>query len=55
MLLVNTNNAVRLFKDNLPNSTERVVAIGGNAELIITTVETILGMLDESPLKGRVF
>lgn len=49
-----TNATIKVFQDCLINSTERVVAIAGDPEVIINTVEKIFGYLEDAPLKGNV-
>lgn len=49
-----TNATIKVFQDCLVNSTERVVAIAGDPEVIVNTVEKIFGYLEDAPIKGNV-
>lgn len=44
---------VKLFPDRLSNSSERIVAIGGDSEAVTTCLEMVLGLLDQAPMQGN--
>ena len=44
-----------MFQECLPNSTERVVAIGASAEDgIIDVIHRVLAIMQEQPIKGNI-
>ncbi|XP_065670966.1 heterogeneous nuclear ribonucleoprotein K isoform X4 [Hydra vulgaris] len=49
-----TNANVKVFQECLPNSTERVVALGGGEAEIVDALKKILEIMQESPIKGNI-
>jgi len=50
-----SNGKVRVYQDCLPNSNERIVAIGGEDETrVLAALDIILKTLDDHPLKTQV-
>jgi len=50
-----TGTNIKVFQECLPNSTERVVAIGaGNEEGVIEVIRRILVIMQEQPIKGNI-
>ena len=52
--LKQTNTSVKVFQECLPNSTERVVALGGGESEIVDALKKILEIMQESPIKGNI-
>jgi len=49
-----TNAKIKVYEECLPNSNERVIAIGGdNDQQILIALTTILNILKDLPLRGR--
>lgn len=49
-----TNTSIKVFQECLPNSTERVVALGGGEDELVNVLTKILEIMQESPIKGNV-
>lgn len=43
---------IKVYQDCLPDSSERVVALGGSEDEIVGALQNILGILENEPLKG---
>jgi len=49
-----TNAQLKVFQETLGHSTERVVSIAGGQEEISSCIKEILGIMQESPIKGPI-
>ena len=52
-LLQNTQTTIKLFQECCPQSTDRVVLIGGKPDRVVECIKIILDLISESPIKGR--
>ncbi|XP_036434472.1 heterogeneous nuclear ribonucleoprotein K isoform X2 [Colossoma macropomum] len=48
-----TQTTIKLFQECCPQSTDRVVLIGGKAERVVQCIKTMLELIVEAPIKGR--
>ncbi|XP_067886136.1 heterogeneous nuclear ribonucleoprotein K isoform X4 [Heterodontus francisci] len=48
-----TQTTIKLFQECCPHSTDRVVLLGGKPDRVVECIKIILGLLAESPVKGR--
>ncbi|XP_017551931.1 heterogeneous nuclear ribonucleoprotein K isoform X1 [Pygocentrus nattereri] len=48
-----TQTTIKLFQECCPQSTDRVVLIGGKAERVVECIKTMLELIVEAPIKGR--
>uniref|UniRef100_A0A8C6CWX9 K Homology domain-containing protein n=1 Tax=Moschus moschiferus TaxID=68415 RepID=A0A8C6CWX9_MOSMO len=49
----NTQTTIKLFQECCPQSTDRVVLIGGKPDRVVECIKIILDLISESPIKGR--
>jgi len=49
-----TNASVKVYQECLPDSTERVVAIGGDEDQLVAALEQMLIVMQEQPIKGNI-
>uniref|UniRef100_A0A8C6CFX9 K Homology domain-containing protein n=1 Tax=Monodon monoceros TaxID=40151 RepID=A0A8C6CFX9_MONMO len=49
----NTQTTIKLFQECGPQSTDRVVLIGGKPDRVVECMKLILDLISESPIKGR--
>uniref|UniRef100_A0A3B3ZZV5 Heterogeneous nuclear ribonucleoprotein K n=1 Tax=Periophthalmus magnuspinnatus TaxID=409849 RepID=A0A3B3ZZV5_9GOBI len=49
----NTKTSIKLFQECCPQSTDRVVLVGGKTERVVDCIKTILDLISEAPIKGR--
>uniref|UniRef100_A0A8B9KW99 Heterogeneous nuclear ribonucleoprotein K n=1 Tax=Astyanax mexicanus TaxID=7994 RepID=A0A8B9KW99_ASTMX len=49
----NTQTTIKLFQECCPQSTDRVVLVGGKAEKVVECIKTMLELINEAPIKGR--
>ncbi|KAB0355979.1 hypothetical protein FD754_000135 [Muntiacus muntjak] len=49
----NTQTTTKLFQECCPQSTDRVVLIGGKPDRVVECIKIILDLISESPIKGR--
>ncbi|XP_012392136.2 heterogeneous nuclear ribonucleoprotein K [Orcinus orca] len=49
----NTQTTIKLFQERRPQSTDRVVLIGGKPDRVVECIKIILDLISESPIKGR--
>ncbi|XP_065059940.1 heterogeneous nuclear ribonucleoprotein K-like isoform X2 [Rhopilema esculentum] len=49
-----TGCQIKIFSDCLPGATERVVAIAGNPDEVVSAMENILETMSKTPIKGPV-
>uniref|UniRef100_A0A8C6T9K7 Heterogeneous nuclear ribonucleoprotein K n=1 Tax=Neogobius melanostomus TaxID=47308 RepID=A0A8C6T9K7_9GOBI len=49
----NTKTSIKLFQECCPQSTDRVVLVGGKTERVVDCIKTILDLIAEAPIKGR--
>uniref|UniRef100_A0A3P9ML11 Heterogeneous nuclear ribonucleoprotein K n=1 Tax=Oryzias latipes TaxID=8090 RepID=A0A3P9ML11_ORYLA len=49
----NTKTSIKLFQECCPQSTDRVVLVGGKSERVVECVKTMLELISEAPIKGR--
>uniref|UniRef100_A0A8D1QP71 Heterogeneous nuclear ribonucleoprotein K n=1 Tax=Sus scrofa TaxID=9823 RepID=A0A8D1QP71_PIG len=49
----NTQTTIKLFQECCPQSTDRVVLIGGKPDRDVECIKIILDLISESPIKGR--
>lgn len=49
-----TGANIKVYQECLPNSTERVVALGGGEDEIMNVLNKILEIMQESPIKGNI-
>ena len=55
LLPQSTGTNIKVFQECLPNSTERVVAIGASNEYgIIDVIHRVLAIMQEQPIKGNI-
>uniref|UniRef100_A0A672R5I0 K Homology domain-containing protein n=1 Tax=Sinocyclocheilus grahami TaxID=75366 RepID=A0A672R5I0_SINGR len=48
-----TQTTIKLFQECCPQSTDRVVLVGGKAEQVVECIKTMLELIVEAPIKGR--
>ncbi|XP_077079937.1 heterogeneous nuclear ribonucleoprotein K isoform X2 [Siphateles boraxobius] len=48
-----TQTTIKLFQECCPQSTDRVVLVGGKAERVVQCIRTMLELIVEAPIKGR--
>uniref|UniRef100_A0A673C3L0 Heterogeneous nuclear ribonucleoprotein K n=1 Tax=Sphaeramia orbicularis TaxID=375764 RepID=A0A673C3L0_9TELE len=49
----NTKTSIKLFQECCPQSTDRVVLVGGKTERVVECIKTMLDLIAEAPIKGR--
>ncbi|XP_054630427.1 heterogeneous nuclear ribonucleoprotein K isoform X3 [Dunckerocampus dactyliophorus] len=49
----NTKTSIKLFQECCPQSTDRVVLVGGKMERVVECIKTMLEVIAEAPIKGR--
>uniref|UniRef100_A0A8C6MJG5 Heterogeneous nuclear ribonucleoprotein K n=1 Tax=Nothobranchius furzeri TaxID=105023 RepID=A0A8C6MJG5_NOTFU len=49
----NTKTSIKLFQECCPQSTDRVVLVGGKAERVVECIKTMLELIADAPIKGR--
>jgi len=49
-----TNANIKVYQECLPDSTERVVAIGGEEDQIVGALNQMLEVMQEQPIKGNI-
>uniref|UniRef100_A0AAQ5YEY7 Heterogeneous nuclear ribonucleoprotein K n=1 Tax=Amphiprion ocellaris TaxID=80972 RepID=A0AAQ5YEY7_AMPOC len=49
----NTKTSIKLFQECCPQSTDRVVLVGGKTERVVECIKTMLELVSEAPIKGR--
>ncbi|KAJ8347156.1 hypothetical protein SKAU_G00285570 [Synaphobranchus kaupii] len=49
----NTQTTIKLFQECCPQSTDRVVLVGGKPERVVECIKVILELVSEAPIKGR--
>jgi len=49
-----TSANIKVYQECLPDSTERVVAIGGSADQLVAALEMIFKVMEENPIKGNI-
>ncbi|KAJ8402035.1 hypothetical protein AAFF_G00372700 [Aldrovandia affinis] len=49
----NTQTTIKLFQECCPQSTDRVVLVGGKPERVVECIKVILELISEAPIKGR--
>ncbi|KAM6958779.1 LOW QUALITY PROTEIN: heterogeneous nuclear ribonucleoprotein K [Aplochiton taeniatus] len=49
----NTQTSIKLFQECCPQSTDRVVMVGGQSERVVECIKTMLELIAEAPIKGR--
>uniref|UniRef100_A0AAQ4QBS3 Heterogeneous nuclear ribonucleoprotein K n=1 Tax=Gasterosteus aculeatus aculeatus TaxID=481459 RepID=A0AAQ4QBS3_GASAC len=49
----NTKTSIKLFQECCPQSTDRVVLVGGKTERVVECIKTMLELIAEAPIKGR--
>uniref|UniRef100_A0A668ANP4 Heterogeneous nuclear ribonucleoprotein K n=1 Tax=Myripristis murdjan TaxID=586833 RepID=A0A668ANP4_9TELE len=49
----NTQTSIKLFQECCPQSTDRVVLVGGKSERVVECIKTMLELISEAPIKGR--
>ncbi|XP_040103228.1 heterogeneous nuclear ribonucleoprotein K-like [Oryx dammah] len=49
----NTQTTIKLFQECCPQSTDRVVLIGGKPDRVVECIKIIFDLISESPIKGR--
>ncbi|XP_030629492.1 heterogeneous nuclear ribonucleoprotein K isoform X1 [Chanos chanos] len=48
-----TQTTIKLFQECCPQSTDRVVLVGGKAQRVVECIKTMLELIVEAPIKGR--
>ncbi|XP_060736776.1 heterogeneous nuclear ribonucleoprotein K isoform X1 [Tachysurus vachellii] len=48
-----TQTTIKLFQECCPQSTDRVVLVGGKADRVVQCIKTMLELIAEAPIKGR--
>lgn len=48
-----TKTSIKLFQECCPQSTDRVVLVGGKTERVVECIKTMLDLIAEAPIKGR--
>ncbi|TSL97344.1 Heterogeneous nuclear ribonucleoprotein K [Bagarius yarrelli] len=48
-----TQTTIKLFQECCPQSTDRVVLVGGKADRVVECIKTMLELIAEAPIKGR--
>uniref|UniRef100_A0A672Q1C3 Heterogeneous nuclear ribonucleoprotein K n=1 Tax=Sinocyclocheilus grahami TaxID=75366 RepID=A0A672Q1C3_SINGR len=48
-----TQTTIKLFQECCPQSTDRVVLVGGKAERVVQCIKTMMELIVEAPIKGR--
>ncbi|XP_034026338.1 heterogeneous nuclear ribonucleoprotein K [Thalassophryne amazonica] len=49
----NTKTSIKLFQECCPQSTDRVVLVGGKTERVVECIKTMLELIADAPVKGR--
>ncbi|XP_042186585.1 heterogeneous nuclear ribonucleoprotein K-like isoform X4 [Oncorhynchus tshawytscha] len=49
----NTQTSIKLFQECCPQSTDRVVLVGGKSERVVECIKIMLELIAEAPIKGR--
>ncbi|XP_077456205.1 heterogeneous nuclear ribonucleoprotein K isoform X3 [Stigmatopora argus] len=49
----NTKTSIKLYQDCCPQSTDRVVLVGGKMERVVECIKTMLEVIAVAPVKGR--
>uniref|UniRef100_H3CKG6 Heterogeneous nuclear ribonucleoprotein K n=1 Tax=Tetraodon nigroviridis TaxID=99883 RepID=H3CKG6_TETNG len=49
----NTKTSIKLFQECCPQSTDRVVLVGGKMERVVECIKTMLELIVDAPIKGR--
>uniref|UniRef100_A0A8D3DXW7 Heterogeneous nuclear ribonucleoprotein K n=1 Tax=Scophthalmus maximus TaxID=52904 RepID=A0A8D3DXW7_SCOMX len=49
----NTKTSIKLFQECCPQSTDRVVLVGGKTERVVECIKTMLELIADAPIKGR--
>jgi len=49
-----TQAAIKVYQECLPDSTERVIAIGGEEDHIVAALTQMLDIMQEEPIKGNI-
>uniref|UniRef100_A0A8C7DUX6 Heterogeneous nuclear ribonucleoprotein K n=1 Tax=Oncorhynchus kisutch TaxID=8019 RepID=A0A8C7DUX6_ONCKI len=49
----NTQTTIKLFQECCPQSTDRVVLVGGKPDRVVECIKVILDLVSEAPIKGR--
>lgn len=49
----NTKTSIKLFQECCPQSTDRVVLVGGKMERVVECIKTMLELIADAPIKGR--
>ncbi|KAM3867788.1 heterogeneous nuclear ribonucleoprotein K [Diretmus argenteus] len=49
----NTQTSIKLFQECCPQSTDRVVLVGGKSERVVECIKTMMELIAEAPIKGR--
>uniref|UniRef100_A0A3Q3BDW5 Heterogeneous nuclear ribonucleoprotein K n=1 Tax=Kryptolebias marmoratus TaxID=37003 RepID=A0A3Q3BDW5_KRYMA len=49
----NTKTSIKLFQECCPQSTDRVVLVGGKMERVVECIKTMLELISDAPIKGR--
>ncbi|XP_077416919.1 heterogeneous nuclear ribonucleoprotein K isoform X1 [Vanacampus margaritifer] len=49
----NTKTSIKLYQDCCPQSTDRVVLVGGKMERVVECIKTMLEVIAVAPIKGR--
>ena len=49
----NTQTTIKLFQECCPQSTDRVVLIGGKPDRVVECIKIILDIISEFPIKGQ--
>ncbi|XP_057687663.1 heterogeneous nuclear ribonucleoprotein K isoform X3 [Corythoichthys intestinalis] len=49
----NTKTSIKLYQDCCPQSTDRVVLVGGKMERVVECIKTMLEVISVAPVKGR--
>lgn len=48
-----TQTTIKLFQECCPQSTDRVVLVGGKADRVVECIKTMMELIVEAPIKGR--
>ncbi|XP_029533398.1 heterogeneous nuclear ribonucleoprotein K-like isoform X3 [Oncorhynchus nerka] len=49
----NTQTSIKLFQECCPQSTDRVVLVGGKSERVVECIKIMLELIADAPIKGR--
>ncbi|KAM8866024.1 heterogeneous nuclear ribonucleoprotein K isoform X1 [Synchiropus splendidus] len=49
----NTKTSIKLFQECCPQSTDRVVLVGGKTKRVVQCIKTMLELIADAPIKGR--